>query len=127
MKDGAIYLSRGMPIKARRFLKTAIEKGNRNPVTYYNLGRACYQKREYSAAADAYKKAIEIDPLNGVFYIRLAECRERDTSEKDDEVRRLKRLALEIDPENDEVIRALGFDGLLDEIFEKPPKKKGGS
>jgi len=126
-RGGALYLSRGMPIKARRFLETAISKGNKNPVTYYNLGRACKQRGEHAAAAEAFEKAIEIDPLNGVFYIRLAECRQRDSGSKDDEVRRLKRLALEIDPENDEVIRALGFDGLLDEVFKKPPGKEGGS
>ncbi|MAG58107.1 MAG: hypothetical protein CMJ83_17615 [Planctomycetes bacterium] len=124
-RGGALYLSRGMPLKARRFFETAIKMGNKNPITYYNLGRACLQKRDYPAAEEAFRNAIAIDPLNGVFYVRLARCRESQTDEKDEEVRRLKRLALEIDPHNDEVIRMLGFDDILKEAFAKPPKKGG--
>ncbi len=126
-RGGALYLSRGMPIKARRFLETAIKMGNTNPLTQYNLARACESKRDYDAAGAALEAALELDPLNGVFYIRLAKCRERITKDRDnDEVRRLKRLALEIDPENDEVIRALGSDGILEEVLRKPPTKKDG-
>ena len=84
-----------MPIKARRFLETAIKMGNQSPVTYYNLYRACRQKGQNSAATAALEEALARDPLNGVFYIRLAECRGRLAgNDDDDEVRRLKRLAL---------------------------------
>jgi len=30
-----------------------------------------------------------------------------------------------VDPNNDEVIRALGFDQILEEILREPPAKKG--
>jgi tetratricopeptide (TPR) repeat protein len=124
---GAIYLSRGMPIKARRFLETAIKMGDRNPHTYYQLGRACLQKDDVAGATKAFEEAIELDPLNGIYLVQLARCKERESDAKNDEVRRLKRLAMEIEPDNDEVVRSLGFDDILTEIFSDPPGKAGGN
>lgn len=112
-----LFLSRGMPIKARRFFKTAIEKGNDSPLTFYGLGKALRNKSKNEEAVVAFKDAIKRDPLNGMFYVYLARTKASIAgSRKDEEALRLKKLALEIEPDNHSVIREAAFDDLITDI-----------
>jgi len=111
---GQIALRENMPIKAQRLFKEALEAGSTNPLTYYYLGEAYYRKSEYRAAYAAYEKVAEADPLNGMIYVRMARCKDRMDGDHDDEVSRLRRLALEVDPDNYSVFLEVGAEDLGD-------------
>ena len=78
-----MYTMYGMPIKAKRFYETAIEKGDKRGVVYNGLGRAILMKpdSDYDAAEAAFKNAIAADPLNGEYYAELAQALERKTKD----------------------------------------------
>ena len=110
------------PILAQRLFRTAIEKGSKSSMAYHGLASALMQKDKHVEAMQNLEKAIEIDPLNGLFYADLARCRARESkNEKDDEVKRLRRLALEVDPDNDSLIYTMG----MEEYFEEQIGKTG--
>src|SRR5262249_19160132 len=67
-----LYEMLGLPIKARRFYETAIQKGDQRAGTWYGLGRVLQQKEQLDPAENAFKKAIEADPLNGMFHAAMA-------------------------------------------------------
>jgi tetratricopeptide (TPR) repeat protein len=71
-KAGMSAAGNGRPIRAKRMLKDAIAKGSRNPLVHARyaelLGADAGQRL---AAIEAWKKALEIDPLNGKFYASL--------------------------------------------------------
>ena len=103
MRAGQFALGADMPIKAERLFKESIAAGNESPLCYYYLGQAQYRKSKHSEAAATFSKLIKMDPLNGMAYIHLARCKEKmSASEK--EVRSLRRLALEVDPDNYSVL-----------------------
>ncbi len=101
---GRIALSQGMPIKAQRLFQTAIKMGSKNPMTFYGYGRALSQKGKHSEAIAQFQKAIEADPLSGMFYVRLADAMRRDDDDSNEEAQRYYRLALEIEPNNYSVL-----------------------
>jgi tetratricopeptide (TPR) repeat protein len=103
MRAGQFALWSDMPIKAQRLLNEAIEAGSTSPLTWYYLGQAQYRKRKYTEAAESFKKVIEMDPLNGMAYIRLARCKKRQDADEE-EVKKLRKLAREFDPDNYTVI-----------------------
>lgn len=96
---GDIALARGMPIKAQRFFKTALDMGESGCMTHFGYGRALYQKGKHQEAAEQFEQAIAIDPLQGHFWMYLADARQHLKADKA-EVDRLRRLALEIDPDD---------------------------
>jgi len=100
---GQFAMWSNMPIKAQRLFTEAIEAGSTNPLTWYYLGQAQYQKDKYTEAEESFKKVIEMDPLNGMAYIRLARCKKRQDADAE-EVTRLRKLAREVDPDNYSVI-----------------------
>ncbi|MBK7644169.1 MAG: hypothetical protein IPJ19_14170 [Planctomycetes bacterium] len=59
------------PLRATRLLKEAIEKGSRNPLVHARYAEVLAGKGRRLDAVEAWKKAIEIDPLNGKFYSSL--------------------------------------------------------
>lgn len=107
---GGIALSRGMPIKAQRFFRTALEMGDTNCMTHFGYGRALYQKSKYPEAIEQFEKAIAIDPLQGRFWMYLADAKERHKEEAA-EVERLRKLALEIDPDDYSLMLRLAARG----------------
>lgn len=96
---GDIALARGMPIKAQRFFKTALDMGDTNCMTHFGYGRALYQKGKHEEAQAQFKKAVEIDPLQGRFWMYLADSMSRGKKNAK-EVQRMRQLALEIEPDN---------------------------
>jgi len=98
-RGGDIALARGMPIKAQRLFKTALDMGDTNCLTHFGYGRALYQKGKYNEAKQQFQKAVDIDPLQGRFWMYLADAMERVKGNKD-EIERMRRLAVEIEPDN---------------------------
>jgi tetratricopeptide (TPR) repeat protein len=112
-----LYLAYGLPIKARRFYEKAIEMGDNRPVVYAGLGKALAAKTEYEAAENAYKKALEGDP-------HVIERKTKDP--RNPELARLRQLALEVDPDDMDVIRMISVDEALRKAFETPESKPAG-
>jgi tetratricopeptide (TPR) repeat protein len=109
---GDIALARGMPIKAQRFFRTALEMGNTNCMTHFGYGRALQQKGKHGEAEEQFKKALEIDPLQGRFWMYLADSMSRNGKNKD-EVERMRQLALEIEPDNYDLMVRLSQQEIL--------------
>ena len=107
-RAGQIALSRGMPIKAQRLFGTALEMGSENPQTHYGYGRALMQKGKYDEALAQFEAAIEKDPLEGMYYVRKAEClrRGRDADSDSAALKQLYELAAQVDPDDYDVILA---------------------
>lgn len=68
---GMSAANNGRPLRARRLLKEAIDKGSRNPLVYDRYAEILLGKGQRPEALEAWRKAIEIDPLNGEFYSNL--------------------------------------------------------
>jgi len=100
---GDIALARGLPIKAQRFYKTAIEMGEKSCMTHFGYGRALYQKSKYTEAIEQFELALAQDPLQGRFWMYLADAKER-TKAPAEEIARLRRLAIEIEPDDYELM-----------------------
>jgi tetratricopeptide (TPR) repeat protein len=118
MRAGQFALWSNMPIKAQRLLTESIEAGSKNPLTWYYLGQAQYRKDKHSEAEESFKKVIEMDPLNGMAYIHLARCKKQQDADAD-EVKRLRRLAREVDPDNYAVMLETNWDDLGEEEEKK--------
>lgn len=104
---GELALARGLPIKAQRYFKTALDLGDNGALTHFGYGRALYSKSKYAEAKEQFEKAIELDPLQGRTWMYLADTKER-LNESTVEVERIRELALEIEPDNhDLMIRLL--------------------
>tara|TARA_R110002072_G_scaffold46591_10_gene129177 strand:+ start:207005 stop:208555 length:1551 start_codon:yes stop_codon:yes gene_type:complete len=96
---GDIALARGMPIKAQRFYRTALDMGDTNCMTHFGYGRALSQKGKRAEAHEQFKKALAIDPLQGRFWMYLSDTLPSGDKHKD-ERERMRQLALEIEPDN---------------------------
>ena len=86
-------------------------------------GKALLMKADsdFEAAEAAFKNAIAADPLNGEYYAELARTIERKTKDpKNAEVVRLRSLALEVDPDNSELLQKLSRDEALKKAFDVP-------
>jgi tetratricopeptide (TPR) repeat protein len=103
---GDIALARGLPIKAQRFYKTAIEMGEAGCMVHFGYGRALYQKGKYNEAVEQFQKAIDLDPLQGRFWMYMADAKEHQKTAAD-EVERLRKLALDIDPDDTDLMLRL--------------------
>ena len=101
-------LSRNMPIKAQRLLQISIDMESKNPMTWMYLGMAQSQKRNYTGAIASFDKAIAMDPLAGMLYIHKARCLDRGGDKE--AAKKVRKLALEIDPDNDSVVMESAWD-----------------
>lgn len=128
---GLRALMADMPIKAQRFFKTAIDQGLTGPSVFGGYGRALERKRNYDEAIGMYRKAIEADPLDPTFYMELADAlRMKAPTGKDPEVKRLRRLALEIakameHPAEYSILTSLTLEEYWEEEEKGQPKDAG--
>jgi len=103
LEQAAVAAARAnMPIKAKRLFEEAIEAGSRNPMTFHGYAELLAREDGRSRAIELWRKAIELDPIEAVFYLSLGEALYeggRGDEQAEEEGRRLMRLALEIDPE----------------------------
>ncbi|MFK7740548.1 MAG: tetratricopeptide repeat protein [Planctomycetota bacterium] len=106
---GDIALGRGMPIKAQRYYKTALEMGDNNALTHFGYGRALSRKGKHAEAKVQFEKALELDPLQGRLWMYLADTMESLHDNKD-EIARMRELALEIEPDNHDLMIRLVRD-----------------
>lgn len=81
----------GRPLRAMRLLKEAIDAGSTSPLVYHRYAGVLLGKGKRDEALAAWKKAIEIDPLNGEFYSSLGSAMKQGnkTGERDVEAERL--------------------------------------
>lgn len=93
---GRMALMTGQPIKAQRYLKTALEMDYKTPEVYRALGESQWRKQQSTDAVASMKQAIELDPLNGEYYLGLARAHRSSKGKDDPEVKRNQWLALEI-------------------------------
>ena len=103
-------MSRGMPIKAQRLFKVAIDMGSMNPMTWIGLGRAQHRKDKNAEAIASFDKAISMDPLAAMFYIYKARVLEEGGEAGKEEGKKLRKLAFEIEPDNDQVIMEMVWE-----------------
>lgn len=98
-RAGQIAYMYGMPIKAQRLLKEALKRGSQDPRCHSILGRALLQRKKTEEAEKHFRLALELDPLDAETYLDLARIVSRKPNQAA-EARRLRALALEIDPDN---------------------------
>jgi len=107
----------GRKIKATRLLKEAIAMGSRNPLAFHTLAEMKAEDGQLKDAAELWKQALAIDPLNGLFYSRWAFYSARLDKK---EAERMQALALELGADDFWVFLELG------EKKPEPGKKPGG-
>jgi tetratricopeptide (TPR) repeat protein len=104
-------------IKATRLLNEAIAMGSANPLVFHTLAEMKAEDGQLKDAGALWKKALELDPLNGLFYSRWAFYSARlDKKEAD----RMQALAYELGTDDFWVFLELG------EKKPEPEKKPGG-
>ena len=88
----------GRPIRATRLLKEAIDAGSKSALVFHRYAGVLLGKGKRDEAIAAWKKAIEIDPLNGEFYASLGNAMKRGKKgdEKDAEAERLIALGKDL-------------------------------
>jgi tetratricopeptide (TPR) repeat protein len=103
----------GRTKRATRLFKTAIDKGSKNPLVFHNLAEIYAVDGQREEALATWRKAIAIDPLEGLFYSRMAFFMDdKDKAESD----RLRKLAKEIGYDDPYVI--------VTQSEENPPPEK---
>jgi hypothetical protein len=114
----------GRKLRATRLFKEAIDKGSRNALVFHNLAEIYAEDGQRELAFETWKKAIEIDPLEGSFYSRMAFFMgDTDKHEAD----RLRQLAREIGYDDPWVIVTPGDENPEPERPVRPGEKpKGG-
>ena len=62
--DGIEYFKAGQPDRAKILLeRTLNDAGTNKAESYYYLGEIAFVNKDYTAAAEYYKKGLEADPL----------------------------------------------------------------
>ena len=70
-KAGFTAAQSNRPIRAKRLLKEAIDKGSKNPVVFERYAELLYNDGDGSGGKAMLEKAIALDPLEGKFYNAL--------------------------------------------------------
>ena len=118
-KAARAAVSTQQPARARRFFRLAIENGSTNPGTYLRYADALTGSDSKEKAIGLVKRAIELDPFNSSAYSKLGRLlRPSDKPEST----RLYALALELDPDNVDILRDEALMKLLEESTKKKPK-----
>ena len=62
--DGIEYFKAGQPDRAKILLERTLDDAGTNKAeSYYYLGEIAFVNKDYTAAAEYYKKGLEADPL----------------------------------------------------------------
>lgn len=91
-----------------KLLKRIIEENPNLPMAHYYYGCLTYSKRQYECAAEHFKKAIELKPNFYIPYRNLAVAYFAHLNKKD-EVLPLLKKALELNPNNKQLIYETAF------------------
>ncbi len=97
-----LAMRKGAPLTTLKHLENAVRAGGKSQRLFYLYGKTLYTKDKNEKAVEMLKKAIEIDPLDAWSYMYAGRAYHdmgghRETSE------RYQRLALEIDPEDEDL------------------------
>lgn len=86
------------PLKAKRLFQTAVDMGTRNPATFHRYGQLLDDEHEtVPKAIEMFRQAVALDPLEGQYWGALGNALIKSGAK--DEGERLKKLAIEIDPD----------------------------
>lgn len=107
---GTFANGRNMPIKAQRLFGIAIKMGSTNPMTWVGLGQAQSRKDKDTLAVESFNTAIDMDPLTGMFYVYKARVLEGGGDAGKAQAKKLRALALEVEPDNYQVIMETAWD-----------------
>jgi tetratricopeptide (TPR) repeat protein len=108
-------------LRATRLLKEAIAMGSRNPLAFHELAEIQAADGNLNEAGETWKRALALDPLNGLFYSRWAfYLARRDKAEAE----RMQALAYELGTDDFWVFLELG--GRKPEPGKEPGGKKPG-
>ena len=94
--DGIEYFKAGQPDRAKILLERTLDDAGTNKAeSYYYLGEIAFVNKDYTAAAEYYKKGLEADPLFaynlvGQGKLALNGSADKEQAEKVAEKKRLK-------------------------------------
>jgi len=77
-KLGETFLKQGKNVEAARFLQRSIGFSPQNAVLHYLLGSACFSLRQYTEAANSFKKACDLSENNPTYCDALTEVLDVD-------------------------------------------------
>jgi len=69
---GQAYVAKSAPEVAFKFFQASIAKSGQNPQAYFELGKILYQRRDFPAAREALRKAVQQDENNPEYRSKLA-------------------------------------------------------
>jgi len=114
-EQAEFFLDAGNPEAAIAELERAVLAEPENPVLIEALGSQLFQLERFEEARLKFRKLIELQPRNAAAYTRLAMAAE--ATDRNDEFESSLGLAMEIDPNNPEMLRYLGKLNLEQERF----------
>ncbi|MBC8326789.1 MAG: tetratricopeptide repeat protein [Verrucomicrobia subdivision 3 bacterium] len=109
------FLDAGNPEAAIAELEQAVLAEPDNPLLIDALGSQLFQLERFEEARLKFRKLIELQPGNAAAYTRLAMAAE--ATDRTDEFESALGLAMEIDPDNPEMLRYLGKLNLEQERY----------
>jgi len=109
------FLDAGNPEAAVAELEKATLAEPKNPVLIEALGSQLFQLERYEEARLKFRRLIELQPRSAAAYTRLAMAAE--ATDRNDEFESALGLAMEIDPNNPDMLRYLGKLNLEQERF----------
>lgn len=112
------------PLRAKRFFKLAVEKGSTNPTVYLRYGNIL-AGTDNAAAAETYRKGLELDPTNPALWAALGRLTKGlEGDENKAAGKRMIGLARELDP--DSVDTWLLVEDALEKEGPAPARPAGG-
>jgi Flp pilus assembly protein TadD len=69
---GQAYVLKSQPDVAFKFFQTSIAESEQNPQAYFELGKILYQRRDFTGAREALRKAVQEDKANPEYRSKLA-------------------------------------------------------
>jgi tetratricopeptide (TPR) repeat protein len=102
---GLALLRAGHPEEARVYLRQAVDRGVENARVYYLLGTSLVALKDLPGAADAFTRAVDLEPSSTVYRASLGLASEK--LGRHGEAVRQYRAGLDLDDQNPPVVNAL--------------------